>query len=331
MSTRPLRLGVLGCADVAARRLLPAAARTGAVRVTAIASRAPGGARELADRFGADPVDGYARLLARDDVDAVYAPVPTGLHAEVVTGCLRAGKHVLAEKPLTTSVAATREVVEDADRRGLVLVENLLFRRHRQHAELAARLRDGEIGLPRALRATFAVPRRPAGDVRHQRRLGGGALLDTGVYPIALARHLLGPGLRVAGASLQEDPDLDVETGGAALLTARDGVVAQLSFGLDHAYTSTCEVIGSRGTLRLEHAFTPPPDHRPRLEVVRDGRRSTVDLAPDDQWVNTLEGFARAVRDGARPPADPTLDVARLVDDVRRAATGPDPSPTEGT
>jgi dTDP-3,4-didehydro-2,6-dideoxy-alpha-D-glucose 3-reductase len=315
-----LRFGVLGCADIARRRVLPAMAALPGVEITAVASRDASRAEEVAGVFDCRAVHGYAQLLKRDDIHAVYVPLPVALHAAWVEAALRAGKHVLAEKPLTTDPARTARLLVLARERGLVLMENVMFVHHHQHTHVRGLVADGAIGELRVLHASFTIPAPPPGDIRHRAELGGGALLDIGLYPVRAALHLLGPGLRVAGAVLTTPPGHEVETSGAALLHTPDGVPAHLTFGMDHTYESRYTLRGTAGRLTVDRAFTPPPDHAPVLRLDRPSGPEELLLAPDDQVANTLTAFTSAVRAG-RTPEDDCLRQAELLTAIRRCAT----------
>lgn len=316
----PLRIGVLGCADIARRRMMPTMRELPATELTAVASRDGARAAEVAGEFGCRPVAGYDALLARDDIDAVYVPLPAALHARWVESALRAGKHVLAEKPLTTEPARTRELLVLAAERGLVLMENVMFVHHGQHAAVRKLLADGAIGELRSFQATFTIPGLPDGDIRYRPELGGGTLWDNGVYPVRAALHFLGDGLRVIGATLDAGPGREVDTAGAALLRTPDGVSAQLSFGLDHGYRSVYEICGTRGRLTVDRAFTPPADHTPVLRLERGSGTELIELGADDQVTATLAAFAAAVREGTAAGHE-CLEQARLLDDIRRSAS----------
>lgn len=317
---KPVRMGVLGCADIARRRMLPGMAASDHTEVAAVASRDGDVAASVARQYGCRAVRGYAGVLELDDVDAVYVPLPAALHAKWIEAALHAGKHVLAEKPLTTDAGRTAELLELARARGLALMENVMFVRHHQHERVARLLREGAVGRLRSLHAAFCVPGFPAQDIRYRADLGGGALWDVGVYPLLAAIRFLGPALHVAGAVLSRGPEHEVDTSGAALLRAPDGVVVQLTFGMEHTYRSAYELRGGAGELSLDRAFTPPADHRPVLRLCpRDDVEQEIFLEPDDQVANTVAAFAEAVRAGAAP-AEETLALARLLEDVRRAA-----------
>nr|AFV71308.1 PyrC9 [Streptomyces rugosporus] len=325
----PVRIGVLGCAAFARRRVLPAvaassgAAAGGHAEVVAVASRSIDKAREFAADFGGKAVPGYAELLDLPEVEAVYVPLPPALHAPWVRAALLAGKHVLVEKPMSTDAATTAELLDLARARGLVLQENVLFVHHHQHTVVRRLLRQGAIGEVTELRSRFTVPELPADDIRYRPDLGGGALLDIGLYPVRSALHLLGGPFEVVEAELTRRPGDAVETGGRALLRTAAGVRAELAFGLVHDYRSCYELVGTGGRLVVDRAFTPPADHRPELVLERDGRRETLRLDCDDQVGNAISAFATAVRRGARPDAD-ALNQALLLDRIREFSGEPE-------
>lgn len=317
-----LRFGVLGCADIAERRMLPALAADPAVRVTAVASRHAGRAAEVAGRFGAEPVHGYDQVLDRDDVDAVYIPLPCGLHAEWIERCLIAGKHVLAEKPVSTDTERTAGLVKLANDRGLLLMENAMFLHHSQHAAVRSLVGDGSIGKLRSFASCFAIPGKPADDIRYQAALGGGALLDVGFYPVRAALHYLGTNATVAGAVLRYDTAAGVEVSGSALLTTPTGVTAHLTFGMEHSYRTRYELWGSAGRIALDRAFTPPDTYRPTLRLYQQDRREERDLPADRQFGNVVTAFRAAVAGGmtGTPDADVVIGTASTLDSIRERA-----------
>lgn len=317
----PVRIGIMGCASIARRKTLPAMAALPEVEIAAIASRDLDTAVLTARDYGCRAVKGYEALLDLDEVEAVYVPLPNAMHASWIEEALFARKHVLAEKPMTTSGARTGELTAKARSRGLVLMENMMFLHHSQHAVVKRQLEEGAIGHLYAFHASFAVPRRPAGDIRHSAELGGGALLDTGVYPIRAAMAFLGGSdMAVVAAVLTSRPGQHVDSCGHALLSTEGGVGAHLTFGLDHSYRSSYELWGSEGRIAIEHAYTPPSDHVPVLRLERKSSVQEIRLAPDDQVANSVRAFATAVRSGRLPDNGSVLRQAVLVDEIRGGA-----------
>jgi predicted dehydrogenase len=322
----PLRVGVLGCADIALRRVAPALTALPQTTLTAVASRRPARAEAFARAFSCAATD-YSGLLAREDVDAVYLPLPPGLHFRWAMAALSAGKHVLVEKPLTPTAAEAGELAELALAAGLVLRENFMFPHHRQHHVVRTAVCDGELGEPRSLSAEFSIPPRPAGDIRYDPALAGGALVDLGCYPIRLAQYLLGDALTVTGAELATDPGTGVDLRGAVTLVSGDGVTAALRFHLGGAYTNEYTVTGDRRSVHVTRAFTPPADFVPELRL-SDGARL---VAPaQDQVLAAVAAFAsacaapNALRERRRQAR--SVRTTELLDAVR-AAAGLTPAP----
>lgn len=317
---RPVRVGVLGCAEIARRRLMPAFADCPGTELVAVASRTLRSAVDAARPYGCRAVQGYEELLADSTVEAVYVPLPAALHAQWVEAALEAGKHVLAEKPLTLESRSAGRLLSLAKERRLALMENVMFVHHGQHETVQKLIAEGAVGRLRALRAEFTIPARPSDDIRYRPELGGGALWDTGVYPVRTALHLLGHELSVVGAALRRDERYGVDTAGAALLRTPEKVTAQLTFGLDHGYRSRYEVTGDRGRLTLDRAFTPPHDHAPRLRLERADGTEERPLSPDDQVGNTVARFAAAVRERTQSGAEESVRQLELLEEIRSAA-----------
>ncbi|MEU4209217.1 Gfo/Idh/MocA family oxidoreductase [Streptomyces sp. NPDC026206] len=323
-----LNVAVLGCAGIAWRKTLPALSADPSVRLRAVASRTGEKAARFAAAFGCEAVTGYQALLERPGIDAVYIPLPAGLRAEWIARALEAGKHVLAEKPLTTAAGTARELVELSEKRGLLLMEGFMFLHHRVHRAVGELVAEGRIGEPRMFSAEFTIPPLPAGDIRHRPDLGGGALFDLGSYTVRAARHYCGPGLSPAGAVLVEDPVTGVDVSGAALLSAGP-MTAQVSFGMVHHYRSRYTLRGSEGTITLDRAFTPPPTVRPVVRVDRQDRTEELTLPADDHFANLVTAFATtALRGGDfTGHGEDIVRQAVLLERIRlAAAAGPHPA-----
>ncbi|WP_031046949.1 Gfo/Idh/MocA family protein [Streptomyces sp. NRRL F-5650] len=327
-SPGPVRVGVLGASSIAARRTLPALRETPDTFITAIASREQAKAESFASRFGCEAVHGYEPLLERADVEAVYVSVPNALHSSWVRSALEAGKHVLAEKPLTTSAADTAALARLARERGLVLRENLAFVHHGFHRSVADLVAKGRIGELQHVEAAFCFPPLPPQDVRYRPELGGGALLDVGIYPVRLAQYFLGDDLTVAGAVLRDDPASGVDVAGSAVLASATGQSATLSFGFLHAYGSRYTLWGSDARLCVDRAFTPPTTTAPLLRIEEQNHTEEFVLPAEHQFANSVAAFAAAVRQTVATGADrdheswaaTTLRTAELLDGIAKSA-----------
>lgn len=325
----PIGVGVLGAADIAWRRTVPAILASDRVRLAAVASRTPAKAAAFADRFGGAAVTGYQRLLARDDVQAVYVALPNALHEEWADAALRAGKHVLVEKSLTVDAAAAVRLAHTARAAGLALVENFAFLDHPQQVWVRERIAEGAIGDVRIVSASFGLPQADPTLIRYSRELAGGSLRETGCYSVRLASSLLGPDVEVVGARLRHDPVTGVDVSGAALLADSAGVTAQCDFGLAHAYRNTYAVWGSAGRIEVDWAFTPPADTRPVVRLHRADSVTEHRLPAADQFLRMLDGFAEACGDPTRRDRyrDAVVGQAALLEAIVRQA---DATPSAG-
>jgi dTDP-3,4-didehydro-2,6-dideoxy-alpha-D-glucose 3-reductase len=294
-------IGVLGCADIAVRRALPAIIQS-PFHLVAVASRSQEKAARVAARFGCKAVAGYARLLEMSDVDAVYIPLPNSEHAEWARRALSAGKHVLIEKPAVTTADDAHALVSLAEELGLLAMENFAFLHHPQYEQARSLVNSGAIGEIRSFNGAFGIPPADHRGIKYQPALCGGSLWEVGCYPVRAAQEYLEPPLQVLGASLEFDPELGVDIAGVALLRDDRGVVAHCSFGFVHSYRSTYGIWGSQGRLVLDWAFTPSRDARPALRLQQKDRETRYRAAASDQFVGVFTAFFDAIGDPRSRP-----------------------------
>ena len=296
-STHQIRFGILGCANIAIRSLMPAISRHPACRLAAVASRSRDKAGPLAAQYACRAL-GYEELIADPAVEAIYVPLPTGLHVEWVMKCLAAGKHVLCEKSLGCTRDEVRQMVDLARRQNRLLMETFQFRFHAQHAVVKEILASGLIGDIRCFRSAFGFPPFPDGkaNIRYQKALGGGALLDAGAYTIKAATFMLGGGFRVKAAMLRYVPEHEVDVGGAICMEHDSGVAIQTAFGFDNFYQCNYEIWGSKGKLTAKRAFTAPPGFAPQIVIETPAGAEVRTLPPDDHFTNMLTRFTDLIQ-----------------------------------
>ena len=188
-----MRIGVLGAARIAPAALVKPAQVVDGVEVGAVAARDRRRAEAFAARYGVPAVhDSYAAVLADPSLDAVYVPLPNGLHARWTLAALKAGKHVLCEKPFTSNAAQAREVAAAADGTGLVVMEAFHYRYHPLARRMAELVRGGELGRIERVETAMCFPLPRFSDIRYDFSLAGGALMDAGCYAVH-AMRLLAP------------------------------------------------------------------------------------------------------------------------------------------
>ena len=289
---RPVRWGVLSTALINTK-LLGGAALSQDVDVVAIGSRDLQRAMVSADRWGIPKAHGsYEDLLSDRDVEAVYIPVPNGLHHTWTVRALEAGKHVLCEKPYSRRVDEVAHAFDLAERKGLILSEAFMYRYNPQIVRAAALVSDGAVGDLRIIASSFTWPTDAPGDVRLDPALDGGSLMDVGVYCVSAARLLAGEPRAVTARAVTGPTGVDVALAG--VLHFPDDVLSHFDCGFHLPDRSSLEIVGTRGSLVVSD---PWHCHRPGLTLTRQGGRpQTIDMPVADSYQLELEEFGRAVR-----------------------------------
>jgi NDP-hexose-3-ketoreductase len=284
-----LRVGILGCANIAVRSLAPAFQEHKSFKLIAFAGRDINKTTETAKKFNCESLASYQDLIDRNDIDLVYIPLPNALHYEWVIKALKSGKHVLCEKSLGCNYEEVQSMVFEARRKDKLLIENFQFRFHSQHKFVKKMIIDGEIGEIRSFRSSFGFPPFPSKEnIRYNKELGGGALLDAGAYTIKATQFILGEGFDVKAASLNVSKEMNVDIFGGLFMQNSNGQFAELSFGFDNYYQCNYEVWGSKGKITATRAFTASPGFEPKVIVEKQGINDVISLPADDHFSNLL-------------------------------------------
>ena len=289
----------MGCANIARRSLIPAFAAHASFEVAAIASRAAAKAAALAADYGCRACS-YDELVAADDIDLVYCPLPTGLHYEWVGRLLKAGKHVLCEKSLACRRTEVEDLVAVARAQHVLLMESFQFRFHAQNLYVKELLAAQAVGPLRQVVVRFGIPPFPEGaaNIRYSADLGGGALLDNGAYTLKCATYLLGHDVQVLAALCGgHDPALgNVELTGSIMMSA-GGVPVQTAYGFDHFYQNSYEIWGKDGKISTTRAFTAREDFA--APVILETKAGRVEKTfRDDHFARLLDHVATTVASG---------------------------------
>jgi predicted dehydrogenase len=316
------RIGLVGASRVATYAVIePARARDDVV-VAAVAAREAGRARDYAQTHGIPRThDSYEALFADPDIDLIYIGTPPSAHRAQALAALAAGKPVLCEKPFAMDAAEAREMLAAARAAGLPLVEAMHSRHHALFARILAIIASGELGTIRHLEARFeiGVARNP-GEFRWNAALGGGALMDLGVYPLTWCRGVAGaePSVRRAHMRIEDGVDAAV----AAELLFPGGLTAEIHASMVTSHRRALLVVtGDDGRLEAQNPLAPQMGHKLIVETRSCGTR-TEEVPGLSSYAAQLDAVVRHVRDGAPwplPAEDPARSMA-AIEAVRRAA-----------
>jgi predicted dehydrogenase len=325
--TDKVRWGVLGVAKIAREKVIPAMHGSRRAEVTAIASRDLDKARAAAAALGIPRAYGsYEGLLADQDVEAVYNPLPNHLHVPWSIRAAERGKHVLCEKPIGLTAGEARALLAARDRTGVLVQEAFMIRSHPQWARAVAIAESGRIGTARSMMGGFSFFNDNAANIRNVPAYGGGAIMGIGCYLINTARLVFATEPERVVAAIERDPELGIDRLASMLL----------DFGRGHAI-GTCSIrmvpyqrviiFGTRGRVEIEIPFNAPRDRPCRL-LVDDGSDlfgggiERIEVETCDQYTIQADLFSQAVR-GERPPVYPLEDSVRnmaVIDAVFRSA-----------
>ncbi|HME16771.1 MAG TPA: Gfo/Idh/MocA family oxidoreductase [Mycobacterium sp.] len=320
-----MQIGVLGAARIAPPALIKPAKENSDVVVAAVAARDVSRAQAFAAKHGIARVHGsYEALLADPDIDAVYNPLPNGLHGKWTRAALAAGKHVLCEKPFTANADEAREIAEVAAQSDRVVMEAFHYRYHPLALRIEEIIASGELGKLTRVEAALCFPLPRSSDIRYNYSLAGGATMDAGCYAIHMVRTFGGSTPEVVSAHPKlRDPEID------------RAMTAEVRFAEGHTGRIRCSmwsarlldisahVVGDQGELRALNPVLPQMFHR---LSVRSAAGKRVERFPRRaSYAYQLDAFAGAVLRGEpvkTTPEDAIVNMT-LIDAIYRAAGMP--------
>lgn len=293
-----LRWGLLGTARIN-RLIIPAVRASARSDVTAVASRSLDKVRAYAVQWEIPRVHGsYEALLEDPEIDVVYVPLPNSLHVEWTIRALRAGKHVLCEKPLALTVDDVDRIADASARAGRVATEGFMYRHQPLTHGVEAVVRSGRLGAVRSFKGAFTFPLTREGDVRLDPALGGGSLWDVGCYPVSYSCMLAGAApAEVFGWQRTSSAGVDLEFSG--MMRFADGSVGQFDCGFAGPFRAEMEVVGLAAALRIERPFRT--DDSSRVVLTTGDDREVLPFPAAPPFSGEIADMEAAVLDGAAP------------------------------
>ncbi|OXM87845.1 Gfo/Idh/MocA family protein [Paenibacillus rigui] len=315
MSQQKLRWGVLGCAGIAKRAVIPGIQQSETGVVAAIASRDEEKAKETAAQLGIPTFYGsYEALLADDNIDAVYIPLPNHLHKEWTIRAAEAGKHVLCEKPAALHAEEAEEMVAACEKHGVKLAEAFMYRHHPRYAIIKDIIDSGEIGTIRGIHGAFTFNNaKDSNNVRYKQFMGGGSLYDVGVYPISAARLILGQEPQAATVHAFFSPEHDdVDMMASGILEFEGGVALTFDCGMWAAGRNVLEILGTDGRIEVPCAYVTRHNPEDNVFVTAKGQRREVAVPYVNHYALQADDLGRSVLEGTPLRFAPTDAVANM-------------------
>ncbi len=292
MTERPLNWGLLSTARINRALIHPLNAST-RTRLLGAASRTQSSADAYAREWKIPRAYGsYEALLADPEIDVVYNPLPNNLHAEWTIKALRAGKHVLCEKPFALSLAEVDAMIAASRETGKVLAEAFMYRHHPQTLKVKELVGSGSLGKLQLIKGTFTFTLNREGNFRNVKEMGGGSIWDVGCYPISYARLLVGKEpLEVFGWQDSSPDGSDLSFFGQ--MKFADGVHAQFDSGFQSPFRSHIEIVGSEATLSIPVPFKPGLKND--IFLTRGDQTETIHIKGQELYMGEVDDMCDAI------------------------------------
>ncbi len=299
-----IRIGLLGASRIAPPAVIEPANRRADVTVTAVAGRDQDRTAAYALKHSiAHAVDSYQALVDRSDIDLVYNALPPSTHKQWTIAALEAGKHVLCEKPFAMNGVEAEQMVAAAQANNRCLVEAFHYRYHPLFERLVALTKTGAIGQLQQIDGEFSAPiRRTPNELRYQRELGGGALMDLGCYPLHWVRAIGGNEPEIVSAQgefdITDDGNQGVDISLRAQLMVGD-ITASITCSMapeDNGVTATLTIIGDAGRIEVDNPLAPQNRHE--LRLVCNGEVTTEQFGDVPTYDYQLQATIDAMSSG---------------------------------
>ena len=305
----PVRWGILSTAKIGTTKVIPGMLKSPQLVVAAIASRNLASAQAAAAQLGIATAHGsYEALFADPAIEAIYNPLPNHLHVPMTLAAVRAGKHVLCEKPFSIKAAELDALRPYANQ--VHIREAFMVRHHPQWIDARAQVQAGAIGELRFMHVPFCYFNADPANIRNDASIGGGALYDIGCYAITAGRWFFEAEPERVVATVDRDPVFKTDRATSGLLEFSAGRQLAFTVSTQSAPYQRIQLVGTTGRLEIEIPFNAPPDVPCRYVIhPAGGEPRTVTLPVCDQYQLQAEAFSRAVRE--QKPNATALDEAQ--------------------
>lgn len=285
----------MGYSDIARRKFIPAIQQSNRVQLKSIAS-----IKLAKGSFSATNTEvtsiSYDKLISHPDIDLVYISLPNHLHEEWSIRALKAGKHVICEKPLGLTSSSVMHMLECADKAELLLYENLMFIHHPQHNFVQQIIASRKLGAIKSLRCVYGFPFPDAGNFRLDKESGGGAFHDLIRYPLGTALYFLrGEFNHFQGISIAAN---GLNTGMHAMSYTSSGELFSFSIAFGQQYESFYEVVAEHGKIKVDRAYTPPPELENLIRLNCGNQFEILTVPAYDQFKLMVEHVCELIRYG---------------------------------
>jgi len=318
-----IRWGILGTANIAIESMIPAMIKSEYCLVTGIASRSLKKAKNVAKQFQISNFYGsYEELLDDKEIEAVYIPLPNHLHVSWAIKALKAGKHVLVEKPIALSSSEAKELLEEAKKHSrLKIMEAFMYKFHPQWIKAKELIDNGSIGTLKTIQSSFSFFDDNPKSIVNSKEYGGGSLMDIGCYPISISRFLFNEEPKSVSASIEYHPDFKVDILASVILEFEEGSSTFFS-SIQMIDNQQVQIFGTEGSIKFEIPFNPPVYKSVKIWLNMEGVKKEIEFEKCDQYACQADMFSLAIMEQRKIPInlDDAINNMIVIEKIKESA-----------
>lgn len=291
-----IRWGILSTAWIATEFVIPAMLKSNYCEIEGIASRTEKKAKNTAKRFNISKYyASYQGLLDDETIDAVYIPLPNHIHVEWAIKALKAGKHVLLEKPIAMSSVEAKKLFDESKKHPkLKIMEAFMYKHHPQWIKAKKMIKKGEIGKLKAIQSSFSFFDDNPNSIVNKKELGGGSLMDIGCYPISISRYLFNAEPKSVSATIEYDSKSKVDILSSGILEFEKGTCTFFS-AIQLMENQYVKVFGTEGYIEFNIPFNPPANEPAKIWLVKEDLKKEIEFEICDQYTLQADVFSLSI------------------------------------
>lgn len=294
-----LKIGIIGCSNIAANSIIPAIIRSKYVELEIIGSRSMKKAENFSKKFNCKNIGSYNDVI-NSNADIIYVSLPVGLHEEWSIKAAKAEKHILCEKSSTTSVTSARKIIQNCKDNNVRILEALMFRFHPQHKKVLNLISHNILGRIVLFRGHYGLPKISYNNIRHNKKLGGGILNDAGCYPICASRIIFQNEPKSVSCHLEFDKKSKVDTIVNLYMNYGKNRHASFTVGYDLFYQSTYSIWGNKGILKLNRSYNIPENTNAKMTLTTN-KEKEISVGMHNHFILMIDHFSKIIQNKAKP------------------------------
>ena len=290
---KKIRYGIIGCSSIAERSTIPAIIESTNSHLQMIGSRFDDKAKKFSKLFSCNSYGRYDEVLENKDVDSVYISLPVGLQEKWILKAIKAGKHILCEKSMTTSHSSTKKILKNCKQNESRILEGFTYRFHPQHAKVNSMIKQNFLGRIFSFSAKYGFSKKfSKDDFRFVPELGGGSLNDLGCYIINSSRMIFDSNPVEIKCTLIRENSHHVDTQGSILMNFNDKKIAHGFFGYNNYFQSTYDLWSDKALVNLEWAYNIKKNISAKINIIKQNKTKQICLKPANQFTLMIDSFS---------------------------------------